>query len=299
MATVPLGYISIVTLLLCERRTSINANAIIDDILWYLALTGLAINAQAIILLLGATAPSQQKGPSQHAVPIHPSSSPGEPSSQTSDPMESPRTTISCIPLARFGGLVHGVNARTKDSDRSVLTALGRVGPFDILTSIIILQHLVYPRTDNDDYPHLDKLVNIASKTILLGMVPYLWIIAFTLVALTLTVAHLLLSRVLPNSRVVTALERLSPAMENLVRWVKARYARVPETLRWVLERCYFPLWILCVYGALYIVVIQEIVRFDTRERLRVNNLPCLDLWRDTLAEKLLWPVFWGCGNLS
>ena len=62
MATVPLGYISIVTLLLCERRTSINANAIIDDILWHLALTGLAINAQAIIPLLRAITPSQQKG---------------------------------------------------------------------------------------------------------------------------------------------------------------------------------------------------------------------------------------------
>ena len=191
---------------------------------------------------------------------------------------------------------MHGVNASTKDSDRSILTALGRVGPFDILTSVIILQHLVYPRSDNDDYPHLDRLANVASGTILLGMFPYLWIIAFTLVALTLTVAHLLLSRVLPDSRVVTALERLSPAMENLVRWVKARYARAPETLRWVLERCCFPLWILCVYGALYIIVIREIVRFDTRERLRANSLPCLDLWRDTLAEKLLWPVFWGVG---
>lgn len=192
--------------------------------------------------------------------------------------MESPRTTISCILLARFGGLVHGVNASTKDSDRSILTALRRVGSFDIFTSIIILQYLVYPRSGNDDYPRLDKLINIASKAILLGMFPYLWIIAFILVALTLTVAHLLLSRVLPNSRVVTTLERLSPAMENLVRWVKARYARAPETLRWVLERCYFPLWILCVYGALYIIVIQEIVRFDTRERLRANSLPCLDL---------------------
>lgn len=292
IATLPLGYISIVTLL-CERRTSINANAIIDDILRRLALTCLAINAQVIIFLLGVTAPSQQKGPPQHAVPIHPSPSLDEPSSQTSDPMESPRTTISCILLIRFGGLVHGVNARTKDSDRSVLTALGRVGPFDILTSIIILQHLVYPRSGNDDYPHLQKLINIASKTILLGMFSYLWIIAFTLVALTLTVAHLLLSRVFPNSGIVTALERLSPTMENLVRWIKARYARVPETLKWALERCYFPLWILCVYDALYIIVIREIVRFDTRERLRANNLPCLDLWRDTLAEKLLWPVFW------
>jgi hypothetical protein len=291
MAAVPLVYISIVTLLLCERRTSINANAIIDDILWHLALTGLAINAQAIILLLRATAPSRQKGPGQHAVPIHPSPSLDEPSSQTSDSMESPRTTVSCIFLARFGGLVHGVNASTEDSDRSILMAFGRVGPFDILTSIIIFRHLVYPQSDNDDYPHLDKLVNVASKTILLGMFPYLWIIAFTLVALTLTIAHLLLSRVLPNSRAVTALERLSAMMENLVRWIKARYARVPETRRWVLERCYFPLWILCVYGALYIIVIQEIVRFDTRERLRANNLPCLDLWRDTLAEKLLWPT--------
>jgi hypothetical protein len=140
--------------------------------------------------------------------------------------MGSPRTTISCILLACFGGLVHGVNARTKDSDRNILTALGEVGPFDILTSIIILQHLVYPRSGNDNYPHLEELINIASKVILLGMFPYLWIIAFTLVALTLTVAHLLLSRVLPNSRVVTALERLSPTMENLVRWVKARYAQ-------------------------------------------------------------------------
>lgn len=171
--------------------------------------------------------------------------------------------------------------------------AFGRVGPFDILTSIIIFRHLVYPQSGNDDYPHLDKLINVASKTILLGMFPYLWIIAFTLVALALTVTHLLLSRVLPNSRAVTALERLSPMMENLVRWVKARHARVPETRRWVLERCYFPLWVLCVYGALYVIVIQEIVRFDTRERLRANNLPCLDLWRDTLAEKFVanWAV--------
>jgi hypothetical protein len=91
----------------------------------------------------------------------------------------------------------------------------------------------------------------------------------FTLVALTLTVTHLLLSHVLPNSRVVADLERLSPKMENLVRWIKAWYTRVPETLRWVLERCYFPLWILCIYGALYIIAIQEIVRFDTREGLR------------------------------
>jgi hypothetical protein len=297
VATAPLGYISIVTLLLCERRTSINANAIIDDLLWHLALTGLAINAQAIILLPRATASSRQKGPEQQAAPIHPSPSLNEPSSQTSDSTESPGATISCILLPRFGGLMHDVNANTKDSYRSTLMALGRVGSFDILTSIIIFRHLVYPRSDDDDYPHIDKLINIASKTILLGMFPYLWIIAFTLVALTLTVTHLLLSHVLPNSRVVAELERLSPKMENLVRWVKARYARVPETLRWVLERCYFPLWILCFFGALYVIVIQEIVRFDTRERLRANNLLCLDLWRDPLAEKLLRPIFWAVGN--
>jgi hypothetical protein len=60
VATMSLGYVSIVTLLLCERQTSINANAIIDDILWHLAFTGLAINAQAIILLLRATAERPQ-----------------------------------------------------------------------------------------------------------------------------------------------------------------------------------------------------------------------------------------------
>jgi hypothetical protein len=297
VATVLLGYLSIITLLLCERRISIKANAIIDDILWHLAVAGLAINAQAVILLLRATAPPQQKGSGQQAAPIHLPPSLDEPSSQTSDTTESSSTTISCILLARFGGLVHGVNANTKASDRSILMALGRVGPFDILTSIIIFRHLVHPRSGNDDYPHIDKLINIASKTMLLAMFPYLWIITFALVALTLTVAHLLLSSVLPNSRAVVALERLSPMMENLVRWVNVRYARAPESLRWVLERCYFPLWTLCVYGALNIIVIQEIVRFDTRERLRANNLPYLDLWRDPLVEKLLWPVFWAVGN--
>jgi hypothetical protein len=137
---------------------------------------------------------------------------------------------------------VHGVNANTKENDRSIITALGRVGSFDILTSIAIFRHLVYPRSGNVDYPQIDKLINIASKAIILGMFPYLWIIAFTLVALTLTLTHLLLSHVLPNSRAVAGLERLSPKMEDLVRWVKARYVRVPETLRWVLERCYFSL---------------------------------------------------------
>jgi len=134
VATVPLGCVSIVTLLLCERRTSINANAIIDDILWNLAFTGLAINAQAIILLLRATAPSGQKGPKQQAAPIHPSPSLDELSSPTSDSTESPRATTSCILLARFGDLVHGVNANTKEGDRSIIMALGRVGSFGILS---------------------------------------------------------------------------------------------------------------------------------------------------------------------
>jgi hypothetical protein len=293
LAFAPLAYLSIVTLLLCERRTSINANAIVDDILWHLALTGLAICAQAtLIILFRATAPGRHNSKQQPAVTVPLIPPTDGISTQTTDPIEPPKRPISRILLVRFGGLVHGVNTNTKDRDRSSLMAFGRLGPFDTFASMLIFQHLVYPRSGNDDYPYLDTLIDVASKTVLLGMLPYLWIIAFAFVALILTVAHLLLSRVLPNSRAVTALESLSPKMEDLVRWVKARYAKLPQTWRWILERCYFPLWILSVYGVLYVIVVQEVVRFDTRERLRANNFDCLDLWRDHLAEKLLWPIF-------
>jgi hypothetical protein len=59
-----------------------------------------------------------------------------------------------------------------------------------------------------------------------------------------------------------------------------------------VLERCYLPLWILCVYEMLCVIVFQEVMRFDARKHLRANNYECLDLWRDPLADKLLWPMF-------
>jgi hypothetical protein len=51
----------------------------------------------------------------------------------------------------------------------------------------------------------------------------------------------------------------------------------VPETARWILARCYVPTWVLCAYGALYVIVLQEVVRFDTNERLGTNNYYCLD----------------------
>jgi hypothetical protein len=54
-----LGYLCIVMLLLCERRASINANAIVDDMLWHLALTGLAVSAQVVIILSRTPAPLQ------------------------------------------------------------------------------------------------------------------------------------------------------------------------------------------------------------------------------------------------
>jgi hypothetical protein len=293
VAIAPLGYLSLVTLLLCERRASINANAIVDDVLWHLALTGLTIYAHAIIVLCSGAAQFRSNGQELHTVPVPIQPPTDETPLPATDSMDISKTKPSNILFVRFGGLVHGVNINAKNTDKNPLASLGRLGPFDTLASIVIFQHLVYPRGGNDDYPHLDTFINVASKTLILGVIPYLWIVAFAFAALTLTVAHLLLSRILPNSRVVTALQSLSPKMEDLVRWVKARYARAPETLRCIFERCYFPMWILCVYGALYVIVTQEIMRFDTRERLRANNYYCLDLWRDPLAEKLLWPIFW------
>jgi hypothetical protein len=197
---------------------------------------------QSMLRRLFSCSERPQKGPKQQAAPIHPSPSLDESSSPTSDSTESPRATTSCILLARFGGLVRGVDANTKESNRSIIAALDRVGSFDILTSIIIFRHLVYPRSGNVNYSQIDKLINIASKDHHPRYVLVPMDHCFHIGSAGTTLAHLLLSHILSNSRAVADLERLSPKMEDLVRWIKAQYARVPETLRWVLERCYFSL---------------------------------------------------------
>jgi hypothetical protein len=70
----------------------------------------------------------------------------------------------STIVFVRFDGLVHSVNINAKDKDKSPLASLGRLGQLDTLTGIVIFQHLVYPRSGNDDYPYLETLIDIASK---------------------------------------------------------------------------------------------------------------------------------------
>jgi hypothetical protein len=297
--TIPLGYLSIVTLLLCKRRASINANAIVDNILWHLALTGLSTCAQAIIILCtGATAPFRQSTEEQPAMPTHSTPLVDESFSQAKDSTASPKPRISLIPFIRFGGLIHGVDMNTNDKDEDSLKAFGRLGPLDKLASLLIFNKLIYLPAGNRDYAYLATLDKIASNTIFLSVLPNLLLILFALVGLTLTASHKWLSRIFADCRAVKVLESLLSKNRDLVDWVRAQYARVPETLRLLLERGYLPLWVLCVYSALYLIVIQEIMRFGAREHLRAYSLRCLRLWHDPLAEKLLWPIFVDVENL-
>ena len=292
-AAIPLGYLSIVTLLLCQRRLNIYANAIVDDILWHVALTGLSICAQMVIIACrGGTAPIEQSSGEQLVVPIDSAPPVEEDSSQAKDSTASPKPTTSLILYARFAGLMHGVNVNTKDAAKSTIMALGRVGPLECLASTVYFAQFLVPRLGNKDYAHLGTLCNIESMTLLLGALPGLWLIPLAFIAITLRIVHKLFSRIFSESRAVEFVEGLRSRMVDLVAWVRAPYARVPETLRLLLERGYWPIWMLCIYGAVYGIVAQEIMRFDTRMWPRATNRYCLDLWRDPLAERLLWPFF-------
>ena len=283
ISVVMLIYLSGATLVLSTIRMGIGANGVVDDLLWWLALTGLAVSVQATVILLWKLHTiSHDLG----TVPEH------DMEKRIDPPLR--RLRSSPITITRFGGLVHGININNPFlavSTRFPQT-LGRIGPFDTLAATIIFQQIVYTRSMSAEHPQLATLGRIAASAMLVGWMPFLWLLIIVPMAVLLTLTHLAMRGVAPDSRLTESLQSFSAQLESTVLWVKTQYKRLPDMARWVLGKAYFALWIICVYVACYVIVSDEILKLDARKHLRANNFPCMELWRDPLAELLLWPLF-------
>ena len=287
-----LFYLSAATVLLVQRRWIIEANAVVDDILWLFALLGLAICLQVIAIMSMDTL---HRLSAQYKVQKEELSSDAKTAYE--GPESSGRRQKSVFPrilAIRLGGLVKG----TSSNDTRIRKAeswterAGRVGPYDIWVSIIMLQHIALTRTQNGKNPQLATLSEAATYATVLGFFPAVWILLFVAIAATVTFCYFAIRRLSPYGRVTNALETVSPKVATAELWIKKQYSKLPVVLRWAVDRVYLPLMVCMMYGWLYVIAGAEIIKSDARKYPRADPTTCVDLWKDPLAEKLLKPLY-------
>ena len=287
-----LCYLSGTTMLLVERRRAIGANAVVDDILWLLALLGFSVCLQVVAIISmdkvhrESAQYKRQREESSH-----------DKKTAYEGPESSARRQKSAFPQTlaiRLGGLVKGTNSNDTRISKaeSWMERAGRVGPYDIWISIIILQHITLTRTQNGENSQFATLSKAVTYATVSGLFPTIWILLFAAVAATVIACYFAVQRLSPYGRINNALETVSPKVDIAVLWIKKQYSKLPVVLRWAVDRVYLPLVVGVVYVWLYVIGAAEIIKLDARKYPRADPSTCVDLWKDPLAEKLLKPFY-------
>jgi hypothetical protein len=279
-----LFYLSAATVLLVQRRWIIEANAVVDDILWLFALLGLAVCLQVVAIISMDTfhlLSAQHKKQREESSPDEKSAYEG--------PESSGRRQKSAYPqilAIRLGGLVKGMNSNDIRISKveSWTERAGCVGPYDIWVSIIALQHIALTSTQNGGNPQLATLSKAVTYATLLGV--------FVDVVAAVMFCYFAIQRLSPYGRVTNALETVPPKVEIAVLWIKKQYSKLPVVLRWAVDRGYLPLVVGVMYVWLYVIGATEIIKLDARKYPRADPSTCVDLWKDPLAEKLMKPLY-------